>query len=411
MIRMILQEVSVKYDFDVAADRRDIGAYKWETIPKVMGEGNADVIPLFVADMDFQIMPEIPETIRGLVDKGIYGYTIPTERYHDSVKKWMEERHRWEIRKEWISVSPGVVSAICYGINAFTSPGDKVIVQQPVYYPFMRSVLSNGREISNNELIYEEGRYTVDFDDLEERAKDPRAKVLLLCSPHNPVGRVWTREELRRMADICLRNEVLIFSDEIHFDLVFPPHKHYVLATLSEAIRDRCIVFTSPSKTFNLAGLQCSNIIIPNPELKERYDRAAEAAGFFTLNSFAFECCITAYEKGGQWYEELMEYLEGNIRFLKEYMEEHLPMLRVVETQGTYLVWVDCRNLSMGAKGLEKFMREKARIFPNEGRIFGKGGEGFERINIACPRHFLEKAMDNLKSAVYSFSSMRARKP
>lgn len=305
-----------------------------------------------------------------------------------------------EIRKEWISLSPGVVPGICSAINAFTDPGDKIIIQQPVYYPFMNAILSNGRRISNNELVYEEGRYTMDFSDLEERAKDPRAKVFLLCSPHNPVGRVWTKEELKEAAEICLRNDVLIFSDEIHFDLIFPPHNHHVMATLSREIQNKSIIFTAPSKTFNLAGLQCSNIIIANPELKKTYDRGAGATGFFALNSFAYESCITAYEKGGRWYEELLDYLAGNIRYVKTFLETHLPMIRAVETQGTYLIWLDCRGLGLEPVELQRFMREKARIFPSEGRVFGPAGEGFERINVACPRHFLQTAMDNLKTAI-----------
>lgn len=392
----------MKYDFDTAADRKNVGAYKWETIPGTMGEGCEDVIPLFVADMEFKIMPEISDVIKKLSDKGVYGYTIPTDRYYNAVIKWMKEHHHWDIKKEWIALSPGVVSAICYAITAFTEPGDKIIIQQPVYYPFMESIRSNGREISNNELIYEEGSYAMDFADLEKKAADPKAKVLLLSSPHNPVGRVWTREELERMADICLENDVLIFSDEIHFDLVFPPHQHTVLATLSEEVRDRSIIFTAPSKTFNLAGLQCSNIIIPNGELKKKYNQSAAAAGFFSLNSFAYESCITAYEKGEAWYHQLMEYLEGNIRYIKAFVEEKLPMIRMVETQGTYLVWLDCSGLDMNPDELQEFMRRKARIFPNEGKIFGKAGEGFERINVACPRKFLETAMNNIKNALNS---------
>lgn len=387
------------YDFDTIFSRRKIGAAKWDTIETEMGKNSSDIIPLSVADMEFKTAPEIVEILKDRVSYASYGYTIPTDSYYESVVNWMKKRHSWNIKKEWISLSPGIVPAFYTAIRAFTHPGDKIIIQQPVYYPFKSAAICNGCEIVNNELIYEDGKYTIDFEDLEEKVKDPRVKVLLFCNPHNPVGRVWTKEELIKVGEICLKNDVLIISDEIHFDFVYKPYKHTVFASISKELENNVITMTAPSKTFNLAGLQDSNIIIPNGKLKLQFDIANCNTGFFTLNQFAFDACEAAYNKCELWLEELLDYLQGNLNYLNNFIENNIPEIKVVPPEGTYLVWLDCMGLGMNAAELERFMKEKARIFFDEGYVFGDAGVGFERINIACPRKMMENALNNLLKA------------
>ncbi|MBV7273705.1 MalY/PatB family protein [Clostridium thailandense] len=390
------------YDFNTIFSRRNVGAAKWDSITQEMGVAGEDIIPLSVADMEFKVAPEIVTAIKKVADFAAYGYTIPTESYYEAVIGWMERRHNWKIKKEWISLSTGVVPAFNTAIRAFTHPGDKVIIQQPVYYPFGKAITNNGCQVVNNALIYKGGNYTIDFDDLEEKVKDPLVKILLFCNPHNPVGRVWTEEELNRVGEICLKAGVLVISDEIHFDFVFKPYKHKVFATLSQEFQDNSLILTAPSKTFNLAGLQCSNVIIPNSKLKAQFDNANERTGFFSLNHFAYAACEAAYNEGELWLDELLEYLEGNLNYLKSFMAKELPQVKVIETEGTYLVWLDCKALGLTNSELEKLMKEKARIFLDEGYIFGASGAGFERVNIACPRAMLEKALNNMKNAIKS---------
>lgn len=392
----------MKYDFDTIANRKNTGAFKWDAIGARMGEDSDDIIALSVADMEFKAAPEIVEALKNKAEEALYGYTGPTENYFNSVIEWIKRRHNWKIKKQWISLSPGVVPALYTAIKAFVSPGEKIIIQQPVYYPFKEAVTRNGCELVNNSLVYRDGHYTMDFKDLEEKAKDPKVKAIVLCSPHNPVGRVWTKEELTKLGEICIKNNVLIISDEIHFDFVYHPHKHTVFANISEEFQNNCIVLTAPSKTFNLAGLQCSNIIIPNPKLKKQFDIANIKAGFFTLNQFAYVATEAAYTRGEQWLEELLKYLKENIDFLKAFMKENLPQIPVIETEGTYLVWLDFRSLGLTDEQLEKLMQEKGRVFLDEGYIFGAEGSGFERINVACPRSLLEKALNNITKAIQS---------
>lgn len=392
------------YDFDTIFSRRNIGAAKWDSITKEMGDAGEDIIPLSVADMEFKVAPEIVAAIKKVADFAAYGYTIPTEGYYKAVIGWMERRHNWKIKKEWISLSTGVVPAFNTAIRAYTHPGDKVIIQQPVYYPFEAAITNNGCQVVNNALIYKDGNYSIDFDDLEEKVKDPLVKVLLFCNPHNPVGRVWTKDELHRLGEICLKEDVLVISDDIHFDFVFKPYMHTVFAALSQEFQDNSLILTAPSKTFNLAGLQGSNIIIPNPKLKAQFDIANQRTGFFSLNHFAYAACEAAYNEGERWLDELLEYLEGNLNYLKSFMAKELPQIKVIETEGTYLVWLDCRALGLSNNELEKLMKEKARLFLDEGYIFGASGSGFERINIACPRAMLEKSLNNIKKAIESIS-------
>lgn len=390
----------MKYDFDTIINRKNTGSYKWDEILLEMGAGNDDIIPLSVADMEFKAAPEIVKAIKGKADQSVFGYTGPTEGYYEAVAGWMERRHCWKIKKEWISLSPGVVPALYTAISAFCNSGDRVIIQQPVYYPFSNAIADNGCEILNNPLIYKAGHYTMDFEDLEKKAEDPRTKAIIICNPHNPVGRVWTRDELTELGKICIKNNVLVISDEIHFDFVYEPYKHTVFANISEEFQNNCLIMTAPSKTFNLAGLQCSNVIIPNSKLKEQFDKASEITGFFSLNQFAYTACEAAYTEGEEWLNQVINYIKGNIDYLKEFMTENLPQIPVIKTEGTYLVWLDFRSLGLDNGSLKKLMREKGRVFFDEGTIFGNDGSGFERLNAACPRAMLEKALNNILGAV-----------
>ncbi len=394
----------MKYDFDTVINRKNMGSVKWDAIEKELGPGSDDILALSVADMEFKVAPEITGAIKKKADLAVYGYTGPTDSYFAAVIGWMQRRHHWNIKKEWISPSAGVVPALFSAIRAFTHSGDKVIIQSPVYYPFGRAVIQNGCQIVHNNLLYEDGRYTMDFDDLETKLQDPRVRVLILCSPHNPISRVWTEEELLRLGELCLEHRVLVISDEIHADFVYKPHQHTVFASLSPEFQDNSMTLTAPSKTFNLAGLQCSNIIIPNPKLKAQFDIASQNVGFSSLNHFAYVACEAAYREGEAWLNELLGHLEENKNLVQSFMAENLPQIKVVETEGTYLLWLDCRSLKLNDHELERLMKEKGRIFLDEGYLFGPEGSGFERLNIACPRSVLVKALTNMKRAIDSIS-------
>lgn len=388
------------YDFETVIDRRGTGSEKWDLIPGSMGEGSGDVIALSVADMEFRTAPEITRALVKAAETGLYGYTGPTERYYDAVCGWMRRRHGWEIQKDWVCLSPGVVPAVFTAVRALTRPGDRVILQRPVYYPFTRAVERSGCTVLDNALLLRDGRYEMNFDDLERKARDPRAKALILCSPHNPVGRVWTREELTRLGEICLRNGVTVISDEIHFDFVFPGSEHTVFASISEEFARNCMVMTAPSKTFNLAGLQISNIMIPDPGLRSRFCIAAENIASGDTNYFSYAACEAAYTQGEAWLGELLARLRENRDGTVRFLAENLPRLRPFPLEGTYLMWLDCRPLGMGPKELEAFLRGKARLFFDEGYLFGEEGAGFERINLACPPSVLCESLERLKRAV-----------
>ncbi len=383
----------MKYDFDRIIDRRGTNSYKWDL-------GDPDVLPMWVADMDFEVPEPVLKAVVEKAQQGIYGYSVPGNSYFDAIVNWEKKRHGWEIQREWIVFSPGVVPGINMMVRAFTQPGDKVIVQTPVYYPFFRAIINNGCQIEKNPLKLENGKYHMDFKDLEQKASDPRANILILCSPHNPVGRVWTRDELERLGEICLRNKVLVISDEIHSDLVFKGSRHTPFALASRGWERNCLTCIAPSKTFNLAGLQTSAIIIQDPLMRRRFLNVLESNLSVIQNIFGITALEAAYTKGEEWLDELLEYLEGNLNFLVEYVRERLPMVEVIRPEGTYLVWMDFRKLGMDSGSLEKFMLEKAKIWLDEGYIFGREGEGIERINIACPRSVLAEGLSRIERAV-----------
>ncbi len=391
------------YDFVTRVDRKGTGSSKWEAMYRANPDVPQGIVPFSVADMEFVQAPQVKDALVSFAETAVLGYTTATDSYFDSVLDWQRAQHDWNPKREWVSLSPGVVPAIRAAIRAFSEPGDGVIVMPPVYYPFRSSIEESGRVVVENPLLLLDGsRYEIDFDGLEALCSNPRTTMLILCNPHNPVGRVWSVEELTRVASICCEHNVFICSDEIHGDLIMPGFKHTVIASvLPEGCLDNCMVCTAPSKTFNLAGLQCSNIFIPDSQRKMVFDRVSKAdMGFFTLNAFAYPVCEAVYRTAEPWLREAIQVIADNHRIMKEYCARYLPMLRVFPLEGTYLQWVDCRALGLSAEDLERFMQREALLFLDEGAIFGTGGAGFERFNIACPRSVLLEALERLKRAV-----------
>lgn len=389
------------FDFNELIPRRGTNSYKWD------GAADECVLPLWVADMDFRTAPEIIDALRDRVEHGIFGYTRVPDTYYEAVTGWFARRHGWTIEREWIIYTSGVVPALSATIKALTRPGDRVLVQTPVYNCFFSSIRNNGCLVEENRLIYEDGTYSIDFDDLERKAADPRVTLMLLCNPHNPAGRVWTRDELMRIGDICLRNGVRVVADEIHCELVFSPHRYVPFASLAGDFGSRAAEFmantvtcVSPSKAFNIAGLQIANIIAADPYVRRKIDRAINDNEVCDVNPFGVEALIAAYNKGEAWLAALLEYLCGNYRFLKEYFAARMSQLTVTRLEGTYLVWVDCRRLGLTSETLCRRMLDEQLLWLNEGTMYGVAGEGFVRINIACPRSRLEEALERMSRFV-----------
>lgn len=388
-----------KFDFDTLVERRGTDCLKYDFALRRGKPQN--VLPLWVADMDFRTSEKIIAAICQRAEHGIFGYTESGDSYFDAVAGWMSRRHGWKIKKDWLVKTPGVVFALAMAIKAFTEAGDRVLIQQPVYYPFSEMIKDNGREVVSSDLILgADGKYHIDFEDFERKAAEEKTSLFLLCSPHNPVGRVWTEEELLKIGEICLKHHVTVVSDEIHEDFVWGTRKHIVFANLRKEFEDLSITCTSPAKTFNLSGLQVSNILIPSEKLRARFQKQIAAAGYSQLNTMGLTACEAAYCYGDDWYDAMMEYVSGNIRFMKSYLERELPQLTMTEPEGTYLVWVDFRRLGMSEPELERLIVKKANLWLDSGTIFGKASEGFERFNAACPRVILEKALEQLKRAV-----------
>lgn len=390
----------MKYDFETVVNRNNTGAAKYEQMKGWNPDVSENIVPFSVADMELKNPPEIIQGLQKYIEETILGYTTPTKDYLRAVCDWMGKRHNWQIKPEWVVGSAGVVGAFFSAIKAFTEPGEGVIIMSPVYYPFYNAIKKNERMLVENKLIHTGDTYLIDYKDLEEKAKDPRNKILLFCSPHNPVGRVWNKEELEKVAEICLANEVLIISDEIHFDLIMPGYKHTVFATLSNEIEDIMIVCTAPSKTFNLAGMQTSNIIIKNEKIRTRYLMEAESNGFFSLGILGYKACEIAYTQCDEWLEELINLIHHNHLVLKDFFAKNLPQIKVYNLEGTYLQWMDFNALGLDKDELEKLMHNQAQVFFDEGYVFGEAGNGFERMNIACPTKTMVEALDRVLAAV-----------
>lgn len=395
---MMQQKSLEKINFNIVVNRKNTNCLKYDFAVRRGRPEN--VLPLWVADMDFKVAPEIIQAIEKRVAHGIFGYSEVKEEYFEAVSAWMEQKHGWHVKEDWLVKTPGVVFALAMAVQAFTEPGDAVIIQQPVYYPFSEVIADNGRRIVDNTLeLKEDGKYHINFEDFEQKVKENHVKLFLLCSPHNPVGRVWTKEELKKIAAICRKYDVIVVSDEIHEDFVFNG-KHQVFADLSEDAKNRTITCTAPSKTFNLAGLQVSNIWIANPKLREKFKKQIAAAGYSQLNTLGLTACEAAYRYGGEWHAELLGYLKSNLNFLREFLQTRLPEVKLIEPEGTYLVWLDFGSLGLTEEQREELLTKKAGIWLDSGAIFGAAGEGFERINIACPRSILKDALERIERAV-----------
>lgn len=388
----------MKYDFDKVTDRRGTNCLKYDFAAE-RGKP-ADVLPLWVADMDFPTAAEITDRLETAVRHGIFGYSEGKDDYFSAVAGWYKKHFDWEVKRNWLVKTPGVVFAIAAAIRAFTKEGDAVLLQQPVYYPFSEAIKDNGRILINSPLKLVNGHYEIDFADFEKKITEHQVKLFLLCSPHNPVGRVWEEWELRKIGEICLKHGVLVVSDEIHSDFVWPGHKHLVFASLSPEYADITITCTAPSKTFNLAGLQVSNIFISNPELRKDFRKAIAQTGYSQVNVMGLVACQAAYEEGEEWLSELKAYLYENLKFVRDYLHEHLPKVHLIEPEGTYLIWLDFRELGLTEEEREDLIVNKARLWLDSGAMFGADGEGFERINIACPRATLSQALTKLSKAV-----------
>ncbi len=380
------------FNFDEVIPRRGTNSCKWDAAK------DADILPMWVADMDFRTAPAIIEAFEKRARHGIFGYTKVPQSYYDAVISWFGKRHRFNIEKEWILFTTGVVPALSAVIKALTSPGDKIIAQTPVYNCFFSSIRNDECVLVENKLIYKDGKYSIDFEDLERKAADPQVKLLLLCNPHNPVGRVWKREELQRIGDICIRNNVLIVSDEIHCDLVYSGHTHIPFGSVSEEFLKNSITCTAPSKTFNLAGIQVANIIAADEEIRRKIDKALNINEVCEINAFAVEAVIAAYTAGDTWLNELRKYLYGNYNYVVDFFKTHLPHLTVLPLEGTYLVWVDCKALKQTSSEIEDTLLKQQKLWINAGTIYGEAGEGFIRINIACPGSLLEEGLNRIKN-------------
>ena len=382
------------YNFDELVDRRGTNSYKWDSAP------GGDVLPMWVADMDFRAAPPIIDALRRRVEHGVFGYVKVPGEYYDAVAGWFARRHGWHIERDWIMYTSGVVPAVSVVVKALCNPGDRVILQTPVYNCFFSSVRNNGCEVLENPLRNDHGRFTIDYDDLEAKAADPRATMLVLCNPHNPVGRVWTAGELRRLNDICLRHGVRVLSDEIHCELTRPGLAYQPFAAVSDDCRRNAIVANSPSKSFNTAGLQIANIISDDAEARARIDRAINVNEVCDVNPFGVEALMAAYNEGGPWLDALRQYLWGNYAALCSFFAERLPALGVTPLEGTYLVWVDCRALGATSDELAARLASEGRVMVNSGTMYGRAGEGFIRINIACPRSRMMEGLGRIAAVL-----------
>ena len=397
-----------KVNFDQVHNRINTNSIKWDyayeanaLIKRKPGAdplSEGELLPMWIADMDFQTAPAILEAIQDRVQHGIFGYTLPDESYYGTIIHWMDVRQGWKIDRDWILTTPSVLFSISAAIQTFTKPGDKIIVQTPVFKPFYTTIENNQRILSRNPLKYERGRYCMDFADLEAKAADPRAKMIILCSPHNPVGRVWNRDELYRLGHICQEHDILIISDEIHSNLIYPWGDFIPYGAVSNSFHDRLILANSPTKTFNTPGIKTSNAFIPDPELRTQFSQTLaklnEHFGASTIGSLVLQ---TAYEKGGDWLDQLMAYLVANLQFTQEYFEAHLAPLRIVHPEALFLIWVDCRSLKLSGSELQRLFYDEARVYIEEGGKYGPEGEGYVRLNIACPRKILEEALSRIR--------------
>lgn len=388
------------FDFDTVINRRGTNSYKWDIVKE------EDVIPLWVADMDFKAAPAILEALKKRVEHGVFGYTLVPDSYYEAIINWFARRHNWQIDRSWIIYTTGVVPAVSCAIKALTLPGEKVLIQTPDYNCFFSSIKNNGCEVAENELVRRGDSYEVDFEDFERQCADEKTTVFLLCNPHNPAGRVWTKEELERMNDICLAHGVRVISDEIHCELVMPGHRFTPFAAISDACRDNSVVLNSPTKAFNIAGLQIANIICADPAMRRRIDRAVNINEVCDVNPFGVVALQAAYNESEEWLDSLNHYIWGNYLALKEFIAKELPRLEVTRLEGTYLAWVDIKATGLTSdEAYGKLMKEE-RVYVNSGTMYGRrAGEGYLRINLACPRATLLEGMKRMGGVLRQYLS------
>lgn len=388
-----------QYNFDEVIDRHGTNSVKFDQLESRFG--SADLIPLWVADMDFRTPDFIVEALKKCCNHEIFGYTFASDEYYTSIINWIDYKHKWHIQKEWLSYIPGIVKGIAFTLDCFTQPGDKVIIQSPVYHPFRLVPEHMNREVVNNPLQLVDGVYQMDFDHLES-VIDEKCKVLILCSPHNPGGMVWSKDTLVRLADMCARHRILVIADEIHAEMVYPHSKHHPFATVSEAAANHSITFMAPSKTFNIAGIVTSYAIIPNPEIRNKFYPYLAARELNDGTIFSYEATVAAYAYGAEWLQQMRMYIMENVSYVDRFMKAEIPKIKVYLPQASFLVWLDCRELGLSQAELVSLFKDKAGLALNDGSIFGPGGEGYMRMNIGCARSVLEKALLSLKKAVNS---------
>jgi cysteine-S-conjugate beta-lyase len=383
--------------FDERINRLHTSSVKWELTKQIFGE--ADLWPMWVADMDFKPPQAVIDALQKRVEHGVFGYTFVPETTANAISNWLDKRHQWTIEPSWLSYCGGVVQAISTAIQSFTNEGDKVLLQSPVYTPFFQMIEKNNRVVVNSPLVLDGNKYSVDFEQFENALKEG-CKLFLLCSPHNPAGRVWTKHELQRMGELCLQYDCMILSDEIHSDLIYKQFKHIPIASLSEELADKTITFIAPSKTFNLAGLQASAVVIKNSDLRKKFNATSNRQGFFSLSALGISGMEAAYRDGEAWLDELIDYLQENKDYCLAFIKEHLPEITPVETEGTYLLWFDCRKLGLTDEQLKEVLIQKGKLALEPGPKYGPGGEGFVRMNIACPKSDVIEGMNRLKKAL-----------
>lgn len=381
-----------------SVDRRGTSCIKYDFAMQRMNRD--DLLPLWVADMDFKLPEEILEDLHKRIDHGAFGYTDPDEEYFSALNRWFTTHHGYSINPEHVTLGCGIVYGLATGVKAFSEVGDAVIVQQPVYYPFSEVVKDNNRILINNQLTYKDGKYTINFEDLENKIRDNNAKIIIFCSPHNPVGRVWTKEELEKVADICYRHNVVMMVDEIHCDIVYPGVKFTSIMCIDEKYHDNVVLYNSPSKTFNIAGLQPANIIIKNSELRKKYKKANSASGYSQGSLMGQVALKSVYTKGDKWVKELLEYINSNKEYVKKFVQDNFSKAYFVEPEGTYLIWIDFSKYGFTDEELEHIIVDEAKLWLDSGKIFGPETAQFERFNVACARETLEKAMNQLKEAI-----------
>lgn len=385
----------MKYDFDTTVNRRNTNSLKWDVAE--------NELPMWVADMDFQAAPEIREAISGRAAHGVFGYSILPDEWYQAYMDWWQSRHGFAFEKDWLVFCTGVVPAISSVVRKLTTPAEKVLIQTPVYNIFFNSILNNGRQVLESSLKYENGNYDIDFDDLEQKLSDPQTSLMILCNPHNPVGKIWDRETLAKIGALCAKHHVVVLSDEIHCDLTDPDQEYIPFASVSEACRENSITCVAPTKAFNIAGLQTAAVMIPNPALRHKVWRALNTDEVAEPNAFAVDAAIAAFTKGGAWLDELRQYVFENKKRVLEFVNAEIPQISVVPSQATYLLWLDCSGLAGSDNGIAKYIREETGLYLSEGSQYGSGGEGFLRLNIACPRSTLEDGLARLKDGILSY--------